>query len=312
MPNRSKQIEIKSWLVKRARELGFLDCRVAVARKLTDEAKKLEQWLEDNHHGQMNYMAAHFDKRIDPTLLVPGAKTVIVFTYNYYPEASLQSENYKISRYAYGKDYHKVIKNKLKILFSELRENYGQIEGRYFVDSAPILEHDWAKISGIGWTGKNTLTLTEGVGSYFFLAELIIDLELPPDSPVTERCGTCTRCIEACPTEAIDPSGTFLHAEKCISYLTIELKENIPSTYKDQLSDWIYGCDICQEVCPWNRFSSPTTEPKFKPNDHLQSMTDSDWENLTEKTFEAVFSGSAVKRAGFKKLKSTIDFVREK
>lgn len=303
--------QIKKWIVSKSEELGFSQCRMTPARELTDEARNLEKWLRNGNHGHMAYMENHFEKRIDPTKLFPGTKTVVVFSHNYFPKEEPDHSTLKIARYAYGRDYHKVLKKKLKILVDELQEKYGQIEYRTFVDSAPILERDWAKHAGIGWVGKNTLALTKSEGSYYFLSILLLPIDLPSDSPVSDYCGSCTKCIDACPTEAIDPSGPFLHAEKCISYLTIELKDKIPHEFQTQMDGWIFGCDICQEVCPWNRFAQPNDEEKFSPNDKLLEMTDDDWLDLSRETFDVIFSGTPVKRAGYDKLKQTIQFVRE-
>lgn len=274
------------------------------------EARRLESWLNQGHHGKMGWMENHFDKRVDPTKLVPGAKTVITFLYNYFPEDDTPSkEAPKIARYAYGQDYHHVIKGKLRTIIEAMRVEYGEIDGRAFVDSAPVLERDWAKRSGSGWVGKNTLLLRQGVGSYFFLAELIVDLEVDPDGPVTDHCGSCTRCIDACPTEAISPQGYLLDGSKCISYLTIELKEAIPEEFKGRMEGWAFGCDICQEVCPWNRFSKAHSEPAFLPHPDLPAMNPAERTEMTEEVFRRVFRKSAVKRAKYVGLRRNIDFL---
>ena len=276
------------------------------------EAQRLEAWLNNNHHGTMSYMENHFDKRVNPQLLVPGARTVISLGYNYYnPEKQEDLDAPKFSMYAYGRDYHKVIKKKLKLLLVKMQEEIGEINGRCFVDSAPVLERDWAKRSGLGWIGKHTLLLSKKKGSYFFLSELIIDLELPPDPPVQDHCGTCTRCIDACPTDAISKNGYIVEADKCISYLTIELKGEIPSAFQDQMEGWAFGCDICQEVCPWNRFSSKHTEPDFEPMSELLHKNRKEWEDITEDVFQRIFTGSAVKRTKYEGLQRNIAFLKK-
>lgn len=294
-----------------AKQLGFSFCGISKAEKLEEEAPRLEAWLKSGAHGKMSYMENHFDKRLDPTLLVPGAKSVVSLLYNYYPEkdlANTQEGHHKIAKYAYGKDYHFVIKDKLKTFMSELKEQIGQIEGRVFVDSAPVMERQWAEKSGLGWIGKNTLLINKDRGSFFFLAELIIDLELETDGPIKDYCGTCTRCIDACPTDAITPYQ--LDASKCISYLTIELKENIPSEFKNQMEGWAFGCDICQDVCPWNRFSKAHQEEAFQPKKELEELFNNNWEDLTKEVFQVAFKNSAVKRTKFEGLKRNLEFLR--
>ena len=295
-----------------ARRLGFGFVGIAKAEFMEEEAYRLETWLNQRAHGEMHYMENHFDKRVDPTKLVEGAKSVISLMYNYYTEANQEDpEAPKLSKYAYGKDYHHVIKHKLKSLLFFMQEKIGSIQGRCFVDSAPVLERDWARRVGNGWMGKNTMLIHPKAGSYFFLAELIIDLELNYDAPIKDYCGTCTRCIDACPTDAIAPNGYFLDGSKCISYFTIELKEAIPDEYAGQFENWMFGCDICQEVCPWNRFSEPHEEPDFMPHPDLLGMKKYDWEELTEEVFREVFRKSAVKRTKFKGLKRNIRFLRK-
>lgn len=293
-----------------AKNLGFDFCGIAKAGFLEEEAPKLEAWLHQNYQGEMAYMANHFDKRLDPTKLVEGAKTVVSLVYNYFPKKELfqEKDSYKIAKYAYGQDYHHVIKDKLKVLLENLRQEIGEIGGRAFVDSAPVMERQWAQKSGLGWLGKNSLLLNKEMGSFFFLAELVIDLEVAPDPPMLkDYCGTCTKCIDACPTDAIvQPS--VVDASKCISYLTIELKENIPAAFKGKMENWVFGCDICQDVCPWNRFSKPHQEPLFDPKPELEEMTNRDWEEITEETFSKVFSKSAVKRTKFNGFLRNIDF----
>lgn len=279
------------------------------AEFLEQEAPRLEDWLNNNRNGQMSYMENHFDKRLNPTLLVEGAKSVVSLLLNYYPEHQQISDTYKISKYAYGKDYHFVIKDKLKELLFSIEENIGEVSGRAFVDSAPVLDKAWAAKSGLGWIGKNSNLLTQKVGSFYFIAELIIDLELEYDNPVTDHCGTCTACIDACPTQAI-VEPYVVDGSKCISYFTIELKENIPQEMKGHFDDWVFGCDVCQDVCPWNRFSKLHNEPMFTPNSELLFMTKRDWEEITEETFKKVFKDSAVKRTKFQGLKRNIDFLK--
>jgi epoxyqueuosine reductase len=297
-------------LREEAHRLGFAFVGISKAERMDEEARRLETWLNRGLHGRMHYMANHFDKRVDPTKLVPGAKSVVSLMYNYYPDKGQQdTEAPRISRYAYGKDYHYILKPKLKSLLQYLREHIGEVEGRCFVDSAPVLERDWARRSGIGWVGKNTLLIHPKAGSYFFLAELIIDLELTPDGPMKDYCGTCRRCIEACPTDAIAPEGYLVDGSKCISYLTIELREAIPEEFRGKMENWMFGCDICQEVCPWNRFSTPHREPAFEPHPQLLEMTKREWEELTEETFREVFRKSAVKRTKYEGLKRNIRFL---
>jgi len=294
-----------------AYRLGFEFVGIARAEFMEEEAMHLEQWLNKGMHGKMSYMENHFEKRIDPTKLVAGARSVVSLMYNHYTDKEQKDPTApKISKYAYGKDYHFVIKHKLKSLIQFIEEKIGTVNGRCFVDSAPVLERDWAKRSGTGWVGKNTLLINPKVGSYFFLAELIIDLELGYDGPMKDYCGTCTRCIDACPTDAIAPNGYIVDGSKCISYFTIELKEAIPESYKDKFENWAFGCDICQEVCPWNRFSKNHQEPEFEPHPDLLQLTKNDWEELTEDVFKTLFKKSAVKRTKFSGLKRNIDFLK--
>ena len=289
-----------------SKRLGFSSCGISKARFLSEEADNFEKWLTKGYQGSMSYLEKNIDKRLDPRLLVPGSKSIISLSYNYFPPKKLIEENnFIISKYAYGKDYHKVLKKKLKKLFASIREKIGKIEGRVFVDSAPIHERAWAKLSGLGWVGKNSLLINKNKGSYFFLAEIICDLELEYDEPVLNRCGSCTRCIDACPTDAIT-EAQVIDAKKCISYLTIENKENIPEELSGSLTDSIFGCDICQDVCPWNKRSTPHNEKEFLPNKELQKLKRKDWIELTEETFNKIFEGSAVKRTKYNGLTRNI------
>lgn len=303
--------ELTKWVKGRALELGFMDVGIAKAEFLDEEATRLRAWLDKGYHGTMSYMENHFEKRTDPTLLVENAQSVICFAYNYFTEKELESKEYKISKYAYGRDYHKVVKKKLKLLFNEMNEKHGPITGRYFVDSAPIMEREWAKRAGLGWVGKHTLIINPKKGSFFFLAEMVIDMELAYDEPISDYCGTCTKCITACPTDAISEKGFELDASKCISFLTIENKEEaIAESFTGQMEDWAFGCDICQDVCPWNRFSKPHIEENFLPKQALAEMKSEDWENLTQEKFDELFEGSPVKRTGYKGLQRNISFLK--
>ena len=292
----------------KAKELGFMSCGISKAGFLEQEAPRLEDWLNKNRNGEMHYMENHFDKRLDPTLLVPGAKSVVSLLLNYYPEETQREDSYKISKYAYGTDYHFVIKDKLKEFLEAIREHIGEVDGRAFVDSAPVLDKAWAAKSGLGWIGKNSNLLTKQVGSFYFIAELIIDLELEYDTPVTDHCGSCTACIDACPTQAIvDPY--VVDGSKCISYFTIELKNEIPDYAQDKMDDWMFGCDVCQDVCPWNRFSKPHNEPLFSPKPKLLEYSKQEWKELTQEVFSEIFKKSPVKRTKFSGLKRNIDFL---
>jgi epoxyqueuosine reductase len=290
-----------------AHRLGFEFVGFARAERLDAEARRLESWLNQGAHGRMDWMANHFDLRIDPTKLVPGAKTVICLSFNYHNDAlQTDPEAPKISQYAYGEDYHFVVKDKLKTLLEYMRTEIGEIDGRCFVDSAPVMEREWARRAGLGWNGRNTLTIHPRRGSWFFLAEIICDLPLVYDDPIQDHCGTCRRCIDACPTEAISPEGYFLDASKCISYLTIELRDEIPAAFKGKLDNWMFGCDVCQDVCPWNRFAKRHEEPAFEPHPDLLGMTRRDWVELTEETFGKLFKKSAVKRVKYAGLKRNV------
>lgn len=306
------QVHKAEMIRQKAVELGFSSVGFAKARRLNEEADKLEGWLSKGYHGKMGYMENHFEMRVDPTKLVDGAKTVISLSYNYYnPDKQSDQDSPKISMYAYGRDYHKVVKKKLKTLFNYITEQFGEIQGRCFVDSAPVLERDWAKISGIGWVGKHTLLIHPKQGSYFFLAEIILDLELEPTDSIKDHCGTCTRCIEACPTDAISPEGYVLDGSKCISYLTIELRDNIPEEYKDKMEGWVYGCDICQDVCPWNRFSKRHNEQEFDSHPDLLGMKQKDWEEITEEVFNTVLKHTPMSRVKYEGLKRNIEFLKK-
>lgn len=303
--NKSKYTQ---FIKSEAKRLGFFSCGIAKADFLTEEAPRLENWLSNNRQGQMSYMENHFDKRLNPKLLVEGAKSVVSLLLNYYPSEFQNEESYKISKYAYGQDYHFVIKDKLKELLHSIQTTIGEVSGRAFVDSAPVLDKAWAVKSGLGWIGKNSNLLTQKVGSFFFIAELIIDLDLEYDYPTTDHCGTCTACIDACPTAAI-VAPYIVDGSKCISYFTIELKDNIPHEMKGKFDDWIFGCDICQDVCPWNKFSKSHNEPLFNANPELLSMSKKEWEEITIDTFDAVFKNSAVTRTKLAGIKRNIDFI---
>ncbi|MFC4817953.1 tRNA epoxyqueuosine(34) reductase QueG [Flavobacterium sp. GCM10023249] len=299
-----------SHLIKtEALRLGFLSCGISKAGFLEEEAPRLENWLNNNRHGQMSYMENHFDKRLDPTLLVDGAKTVVSLLLSYYPSEIQNQDSYKISKYAYGQDYHFVIKDKLKDLLRFIQTEIGEVSGRVFVDSAPVLDKAWAAKSGLGWIGKNSNLITKQVGSFYFIAELIIDLELEYDHATTDHCGSCTACLDACPTQAI-VAPYVVDGSKCISYFTIELKDNIPNEMKGKFDDWMFGCDVCQDVCPWNRFSQPHNEPLFNPNPEILSFSKKDWQEITEETFRAVFKNSAVKRTKLDGLQRNIRFLQ--
>ena len=293
-----------------AKRLGFLSCGISKAQFLEAEAPRLEKWLKNNMHGEMQYMENHFDKRLDPTKLVEDSKSVISLLLNYYPSQEQTANSYKLSKYAFGTDYHFVIKDKLKSLLNFIQDEIGDVSGRAFVDSAPVLDKAWAAKSGLGWIGKHSNLLTQQVGSFYFIAELMIDLDLEYDLPTTDHCGTCTACIDACPTQAIT-EPYVVDGSKCISYFTIELKENIPTEFKGQFDDWMFGCDVCQDVCPWNRFSKSHNEPLFNPNPELLSMTKKDWEEITEEVFKKIFKDSAVKRTKFSGLKRNIQFLKD-
>lgn len=307
-----KKQEITQKIKQKAQLLGFLHCGISKAEFLEEEAPRLEKWLKQGFHGEMGYMENYFDKRLDPTKLVPGAKSVISLLYNYYPEKTQVDGSFKIAKYAYGKDYHYVVKDKLKELFQYIYDEIGEIDGRVFVDSAPILEKAWAKKGGLGWIGKNSNLLTKKVGSFYFLAEIILDLELAYDSPIkTDHCGKCTACIDACPTQAIE-SPKIVNGSKCISYATIELKTEIPSFFKGKMDDWMFGCDVCQDVCPWNRFSKPNKELQFQPNEAIQGYSKKEWTELTQELFSEIFRKSPVKRTKYSGLMRNMLFLEAK
>ena len=300
-----------SQLIKsEAKRLGFLSCGISKAAFLEEEAPRLEKWLKNNMNGEMGYMENHLDKRLDPTVLVPGSKSEISLLLNYYPSQTQNPDSYKISKYAYGTDYHFIIKDKLKELMHFISEEIGEVNGRAFVDSAPVLDKAWAAKSGLGWIGKHSNLLTKQSGSFYFIAELIVDLDLEYDNPVTDHCGTCTACIDACPTNAI-VADRVVDGSKCISYFTIELKNEIPISEKGKFQDWMFGCDICQDVCPWNRFSKPHNEPLFNPHPELLSMTKKDWDEITEDVFREIFKKSAVKRTKYTGLTRNIQFLKD-
>ncbi len=301
--------QIKQLIRTKAENIGFLSVGFSKADFLASEEPRLVNWLKAEKQGKMSYMENHFDLRLDPRKLVPGAKTVISLAYNYFPDSFQRKDTFQISKYAYGKDYHDVVKAKLRLLVSELQNEIGDIEGRVFVDSAPILEKTWAEKSGVGWLGKNSNLIQPKAGSFFFLAEIICDLDLEPDGPIKDYCGSCTRCIDACPTDAIE-APYIVNGSKCISYATIELRDaDLPELFRGNMNNWVYGCDICQDVCPWNRFSKPHNEAGFRAKDEILSFSKEDWLELDELTFQSVFKGSAVKRTKFSGLKRNIAFV---
>ncbi len=293
-----------------ALRLGFMACGISKAGFLEEEAPKLEKWLKAGFHGEMKWMENHFDKRLDPRILVPDSKTVVSVILNYFPDNNQKKGVPKISKYAFGEDYHLVIKEKLKSLREFIDLNIGQVSGRAFVDSAPVMDRAWAKRAGLGWIGKHSLLLTKGAGSFYFIGELILDLELEPDQPVTDHCGSCTKCIDACPTDAI-LAPELVDANKCISYLTIELKNEIPDSFSKQMENWAFGCDICQDVCPWNRFSSPHNEEKFEPKKEFLEMEERDWLEISQEVFSRVFQKSAVKRTKFKGMQRNLAFLQK-
>ncbi len=299
-----------SQLIKEeARRLGFSFCGISKAEFLEKEAPRLEQWLKEGRHGKMQYMENHFDKRLDPTLLVEGSKSVISLLYNYHnPEAALGSDRIKISQYAFGEDYHVVVKDKLQELMQFIWTEIGEVSGRVFVDSAPVMEKAWAIKSGLGWLGKNGNLINKQAGSYFFVSELILDLDLEYDHAQTDHCGSCTACLDACPTGALyEPHK--VDGSMCISYFTIELKDAIPQEMKGKFEDWVFGCDVCMEVCPWNRFAKKHSEPRFEPNPMLKEMSILDWTDISEEVFSKLFKKSPIKRTKYNGLRRNIDFI---
>ena len=307
MNDSKKNISVKSI----AKKLGFDFCGIAKAVYLEDDARRLETWLNNSMHAGMNYMEKHFDLRVDPTKLVPGAKSVITLLMNHYPSQSAKPDSPKIAKYAWGKDYHEVIREKLNAFYAELKEEFGEINGRGFVDSAPVLERTWAQKSGLGWVGKNGNLINKKAGSFFFIASLIVDIVLPYDQPyATDYCGTCTRCIDNCPTEAILPDKV-IDGSKCISYFTIELKEAlITDEMKGKFGNWIFGCDVCQDVCPWNRFSTPTHEKAFEALPGMLDYSLKDWEEISETQFQILFKHSALKRTKYSGLRRNLEFIK--
>ena len=307
MPNKTQNT---NFIKQEAKRLGFMSCGISKAEFLQQEAPRLDNWLKTNQHGQMQYMENNFDKRLDPTKLVEDSKSVVSLLLNYYPDKQQVDDSFKISKYAYGQDYHYVIKNKLKELLASIQDNIGQVSGRAFVDSAPVLDKAWAAKSGLGWIGKNSNLITKQIGSFYFIAELIIDLELDYDNPTTDHCGGCTACIDACPTQAIE-TPYIVNGSKCISYFTIELKENIPHEMKGKFDDWAFGCDICQDVCPWNKFSKPHQEPLFAAKQEILEMSKKDWIEISEEVFKSVFKDSPLMRTKFDGLIRNIDFLNK-
>ncbi len=305
----SNKLKYSQLIKAEALRLGFSSVGIAKATFLEEEAPKLEAWLQSGYQGEMQYLENNFDKRLDPRLLVEGTRSIISFTYNYYPEKRQKDSTYKIAKYAYGQDYHYVIKDKLRELMHFIQDKIGTVHGRAFTDSAPVMERAWASRSGLGWQGKNSLLLQKGKGSFFFLAELFLDIELAYDTPFkTNHCGNCTRCIDACPTQAILPDAT-INGSQCISYFTIELKKELPQEMQGRFGDWIFGCDICQDVCPWNSFSLPHNENLFDPHPELLTMSKKDWIEITEDVFRSIFKKSAVKRTKFSGLSRNINFL---
>mgnify|MGYP002346951832 CR=1 FL=1 len=307
-------LELTRLIKEKALNMGFSGIAIAKATFMDEEARRLEDWLNQGYHGTMAYMENHFDLRTDPNKLVPGAKSVISLMYNYYtpdlPKA-MDDDGPKVSMYALGTDYHKVVRKKLKNLFQYIQQLAGSVEGRVFVDSAPVMERDWARRSGLGWVGKNTLLISPSKGSWYFLGEIILDLTLNYDLPIKDHCGTCKRCIEACPTQAISPEGYLMDGSKCISYLTIELKDEIPKEFAGKMDSWIFGCDVCQQVCPWNRFSTPHSEPSFNASPELLNMGPDDWNALQEESFNKVFGHTPVKRTGLNGIQRNLRFIKE-
>ena len=293
-----------------AKEQGFMACGISKADFLEEEATGLEQWLKHGYHGDMKWMENHFDERLDPRKLMPGAKSVISVLLNYFPEETQETGTPKISKYAYGRDYHKVIRGKLKRMLQGIHEEIGEVHGRGFVDSAPVMDRAWARRSGLGWIGKHSLLLSKKSGSFYFIGELIVDLELDPDGPSTDHCGSCTACMDACPTQAI-VAPTVVDSNKCISYLTIEYKKALPIEFQDKMDQWVYGCDVCQDVCPWNRFSKPTDEPDFTLRESVAKHTWEEWEEITHELWDEIMQGSAIRRTGYEGFKRNLKFAKK-
>jgi len=303
--------EVASRIIKRlAKEQGFFACGISKADFLEEEATGLERWLKAGFHGDMSWMENHFDARLDPRKLMPGAKSVVSVLLNYYPAQEQNVGVPKISKYAYGRDYHKVIRGKLKRMLEGIRAEVGEVEGRGFVDSAPVMDRAWARRSGLGWIGKHSLLLSKKEGSFFFIGELILDLELTPDGQSTDHCGTCTACIDACPTQAI-VAPTVVDSNKCISYLTIEYKKALPTDYQDKMEEWVYGCDVCQDVCPWNRFSKPTEELDFQLREAVATKGWEEWEEVTQELWDEIMKGSAIRRTGYEGFKRNLKFSKK-
>lgn len=302
-------MSLGEFIKSEAKKLGFFDCGISKARNLTVDEKRMEIWLDEGNNGEMSYLERNREKRYNPTLLVEDSKSVISVLLNYYPKELLEEKNnFKISKYAYGKDYHFVIKDKLKILLQKIEEKSGERKARIFTDSAPVLDRAWARESGLGFVGKNTTIINKKGGSFFFIGHIILDLEIDYEpKAVKNSCGNCTKCIQACPTGALQPFN--LDARKCISYLTIENRGEIPDEFNGKLNNFILGCDICMDVCPWNRFAKPNSELYFQPSEELKAMRKQDWEAMDKQKFKTIFKGSAVERAGFKGLKRNIKFV---
>ncbi|MBK7436171.1 MAG: tRNA epoxyqueuosine(34) reductase QueG [Saprospiraceae bacterium] len=304
--------QTSQWIKQKAQELGFVHAGISKVRKLDEESDRLQDWLSKGFHGDMEYMARNQSLRLDPSQLVPGAQSVISLAYNYYQPMPHKEGLPKISMYARGRDYHKILKKKLKIFWKIIQSELDhEVTGRYFVDSAPVMERQWAVLGGLGWQGKNTLLINPRSGSYFFLAEIISSLDLAEDQAIADHCGTCTRCIDACPTKAIVPGGYVLKADQCISYLTIETKKDIPESLREQMGDWVFGCDICQQVCPWNRFSTPHGDIDLLPLTNFESWSAQDWNQLDQQQFDTHFGHTPVKRAGLDKLQRSIKSQQE-
>ena len=295
---------LKKIIQQKAEELGFLAIGFAKAEKLNEEEFRLKDWLSKGYHAEMQYMENHFEKRLDPTLLVDGSKTVISLAYNYFPQKNQNTNAPQVAKYAYGEDYHKVVKDHAFVLFEFIKSLVPNLEGRVFVDSAPVMERQWAEKSGLGWIGKHSLLIRKGIGSFFFLAEIICSLEVEPDAPTTDHCGSCTACFDACPTNAII-DNKIIDSNACISYLTIEKRTELSVDEKANLNNWTFGCDICQDVCPWNRFASPTTEPRFVPGNWID-WNQENWNQLTAESFKEAFGKNPLTRAGFEKIKDQL------